>query len=407
MPRRRPEKSKKLRKVRVRHSNQGRKTVADYVNEAQEALNSLDVEYATSCFHEALLLEPTNTNLMDALADLKMQLGDVGSAAQLLEESTRLAPEVNCIKWMFLAQLSRGEKSAHCFRTGIRLQSALLDGLVSTDLSVENQVNIKELKESILSAYCGIAELYMTDLCYELNAEESCETAIMNALLLDSENLEALQTLASLRISQSRSVDAAAILSPLAARILIAVRRYQARSLRDDLIAIEEYSCDNSAAVPSPEFCIAFTKLLLEVCEQNIEFAEQAQVILEHLLALDDEQPEAWYLLGMAHLSKHRVDQDAAEEVFGQCLALLEQLGKESGGDSEALVNLREAVTTAMNNKRPNLKQYSDNDYLDSGEGTTRSAALLLNQHSTALIVEDAEEEWSTDDDGGGMDTTN
>lgn len=239
---------------------------------------------------------------------------------------------------------------------------------------------------------------------YELNAEKSCETAIMNALLLDSESLEALQTLASLRISQSRPADAAAILFPSATRILTAIRQYEARSLKYELIDIEE---DDATDVPSPELCIAFAKLLLEVCGQNIEFAEHAQVILEHVLALDDEQPEAWYLLGMAHLSKQPLDQDAAEEVFSQCLMLLEQLGKESGGDSEASVNLREAVAAAMNNKQPNLKQYSNlEENLDIGEGATRAAALLLNQHSTALMVEDAEEEWSTDDDGDGMDTT-
>lgn len=137
----RPVRTKKLRKVRVRHnSGAQRKTVDNYIHEAQEALNNLDIEYASSCFHEALVLSPTNTNLMDALADLKLQLGDVVSAAQLLEESTRLAPDVNCTKWMFLAQLCRGEKSALCFQTGIRLQSAQLDALESTD----NQANIRE-----------------------------------------------------------------------------------------------------------------------------------------------------------------------------------------------------------------------------------------------------------------------
>lgn len=141
MPRTRPERAKKLRKVRVRQQSAGARTrtVEDYINEAQEALNSLDIEHASSCFYEALLLDPTNTNLMDALADLKMQSGDVASAAQLLEESTRLAPGVNCIKWMFLAQLCRGEKSAQCFRTGIRLQSAQLN-LIVTDASPDNHV---------------------------------------------------------------------------------------------------------------------------------------------------------------------------------------------------------------------------------------------------------------------------
>lgn len=217
----------------------------------------------------------------------------------------------------------------------------------------------------------------------------------MNALLVDPDSLEALQTLASLRISQCRPSDAATILSPLATRMLTAVRQYNTRCLRDELTTEED---NGTSGVPSPEVCIAFTKLLLEVHEQNVEFAQQAQSILENLLSLDDEQPEAWYLLGMAHLSKYPPDNDAAGEAFDQCLVLLELLGKEAGGDSDALINLREAVTAAMN-----LKQYNHPENSEGGVGTTRAAALLLNQNSTALMV-DVEEEWSTDDDG--MDTS-
>ena len=42
------------------------------------------------------------------------------------------------------------------------------------------------------SAYASIAELYMTDLCDEPNAEQSCEQALQEALKVAAQNVDAL-----------------------------------------------------------------------------------------------------------------------------------------------------------------------------------------------------------------------
>jgi hypothetical protein len=41
------------------------------------------------------------------------------------------------------------------------------------------------IRHQICSAYCGIAELYLTDLCMEEGAEADCQAAMDKALEMD------------------------------------------------------------------------------------------------------------------------------------------------------------------------------------------------------------------------------
>lgn len=44
-------------------------------------------------------------------------------------------------------------------------------------------------------AYCSIGEIYLTDLCYEDNAEEKCEEAIGRAVAVDGDSMDGQQGL--------------------------------------------------------------------------------------------------------------------------------------------------------------------------------------------------------------------
>jgi cytochrome c-type biogenesis protein CcmH/NrfG len=48
----------------------------------------------------------------------------------------------------------------------------------------------------------------MTDLCDEPNAEQNCEAAIKEALKVDSNNVDALQSLANLRMIRDKDDEA-------------------------------------------------------------------------------------------------------------------------------------------------------------------------------------------------------
>ena len=85
------------------------------------ALNRLEPELAEKFFTAALNKAPNDTGIMDALADVKLQLGESAAALELLSISTQQAPTENPVKWLYLAQLKENLESLECYRTGIRL----------------------------------------------------------------------------------------------------------------------------------------------------------------------------------------------------------------------------------------------------------------------------------------------
>lgn len=46
------------------------------------------------------------------------------------------------------------------------------------------------IKDQVCSTYCSIAELYLTDLCFEPEAEKACEEALQEALKYDQGSAE-------------------------------------------------------------------------------------------------------------------------------------------------------------------------------------------------------------------------
>ena len=59
---------------------------------------------------------------------------------------------------------------------------------------VEGAGQQRELCRQVSSALCAVAELFMTDLCDEPDAEENCQKSFQAAIAADQENPEAWQT---------------------------------------------------------------------------------------------------------------------------------------------------------------------------------------------------------------------
>lgn len=107
----------------------------------------------------------------------------------------------------------------------------------------------------------------------ENDAEQRCEKYVTEALLVAPTSVEALQTLASVRVSQQRVDDAVAALQ-------------RSFSLWRDLDV-------NSAEVPTYASRINLSKLLIETSQH-----ETALEVLERLQLEDDQLPDLWYLGG-------------------------------------------------------------------------------------------------------------
>ena len=282
----------------------------------------MEPDLASKFYQKALQMEPQNTNLMDALADVLLQLGQSNDALNLLIQSTSIAPNENPYKWMFLAQLQSGIDAVDSYNRGINL---LLTIISDTDSkSIEGQIEF--YKKQISKAYCSIAELFLTDLCYEEEAEKKCEEAIAKALAINSTSLDAHQAMASLRFSQNRSLDACNIMEKVYGKVKESIDKVNARTVIEEITADKEDDLDD---VPEPEFCIATSKLLIECAAIYPKFAEYAMNLISDLLQHDDENVELWYMMGVAALGADPVDIEASKIHLEHAKTMMDDIREE------------------------------------------------------------------------------
>ncbi|KAI2607631.1 TPR-like protein [Hypoxylon fragiforme] len=179
-------------------------------------------------------------------------------------------------KFLCLAQLSEegGADSVSWFEQGAAALKEQIQNLEEVRRkTTEQELQIGEFKRKLAMTLCSIAEVYMTDLSWEEDAEQRCEALITEATMVAPEFAETWQTLANCRISQSRFDDAKAALT---------------RSLE---LWIELPPED--PAVPDFPSRVALARLLMEV-----EMEQKAIEVLERLVGEDDESVEVWYLGG-------------------------------------------------------------------------------------------------------------
>lgn len=197
-------------------------------------------------------------------------------------------------KFLWLAQLCEegGRESVEWFEHGcdaLRRQIASLEELISESSSTsdgaetEAKVKAVEKKRKLAEALCGIVEIYMTDLSLESDAESQCERLITEALSVAPDAPEPLQTLASVRISQSRTVEAKEALAKSIALW---------KDIDVDIDGADQ-AVDADSKIPDFSTRISLVRLLMEV-----SMLEEALMVLDRLVSEDDQSIEAWYLGG-------------------------------------------------------------------------------------------------------------
>lgn len=211
---------------------------------------------------------------------------------------------------------------------------------------------MEEKRQKIANSLCGIAEVYMTDLSWEEDAEARCDAAVTEALLFAPENPEPLQTLASIRISQLKPDEARS-------------------ALRRSMELWKDLDPDD-AKVPDYSLRISLSRLLMEA-----EMEDEAIEVLERLVGENDGSVEAWYL-------------------GGWCLHLL--AGKQKAkGEEKVTTSLLRASRDWLENC---LKLYAMLEYED--ERLKEHADELLRELNDVLGpsigAEEEEDEWEEDD---------
>jgi hypothetical protein len=384
-------------------------SVEDVLTAAEAAMET-DVEKSIQLYTSAASMlragKPTTAivsrerqlvQVLEKLGEAHVGMGDPQGAKQAFEQAIALLEEDESVVkktdtyyyetrsslYLYIGQLCSSDQALQAFLQGVvSLESciALVRQAAQDEMvEAEESNNIKllpELQKKLSGAYCTVAELYLTDLCFEKDAETECESVLQKALQIKDESdgqpiIDALQTMASLRLSQQGKRRQEAVSYILQAYAKIKVGSEALASLvgldgnQDDdddddddddkkeapQQAFELQEVDAANSLPEFEFRCQTAKLLLECAAilkeepnstsstssdktptpnpQEQQCMQAAISVLGSLLAQNDEVVEIWFLMGCAfHAKKNDSGAGAARYYFQRTMEMLVDIRK-------------------------------------------------------------------------------
>jgi len=224
-----------------------------------------------------------------------------------------------------------GKEAASCFRKGIELMLNQRDQLRNVQGTA-----LEELNNQVSDAFCSMAEIYLTDDCFDENAEEECDRLLTEALKYSQNNPEPYQTLASVRISQQNTEEALKLLTT-------SYNLWKDNELED---------------LPSYEFRHTTAKLFLEIEQYKI-----AAHIWEELLDEDDNIAEIHYHLALAY---QPISTAASTECLTKAYELLNTDSQSNPGEVKELLQLVEQLRAQL--KLENIELDNEDELEDGGD---------------------------------------
>ena len=166
-----------------------KETIAELCDGAQDCLDRYEYDPAQKFIYRALEIDPDSARALELCANMLIEAGDIENAKHCLGRAITVLPDRGHSKYLSMAQLFLGREALNLYTKGIQVL------LVVEAPSEEASSSSRSSRCLELStAYCAVAELYMTDLCDEAEAETECEKAIQLGVEADPNNPEALQT---------------------------------------------------------------------------------------------------------------------------------------------------------------------------------------------------------------------
>ncbi|PCH42393.1 TPR-like protein [Wolfiporia cocos MD-104 SS10] len=280
-------------------------SIAALIEKAQSLVDQCDYELAQRFVNRILEREQHHIQARELLGVIQLETGDLDSAKSTFE--TLIPPSPSAASpplpsaYLYLAQLSDDPQQAFSYYEGA--YEVLVVQLKGKERAVDSATSTSdetELKQTIVRTLISMVELYMDpsyDLCsvcisFLPGADVKCEELLKTALDTDPGNAEALQTLASVRLSQSRPDDAKVCLE-------------QAWTAWKDLDP-------DDARMPPISARIALVKLFLELALYT-----PALLVLQGVMASDDQEVEAWYLEGWCFFLMAEQAQEAGGALDG------------------------------------------------------------------------------------------
>jgi len=279
-------------------------SIESLLQKAQELIVQCDYDLAGKFVERVLQRAPHNVEAKETLGVVQLETGLLDAAKQtflsLLPPNPGAPSPPPPAAHLYLAQLRDDDPQMALkhFAAAVDILTLQLKGKdrAADSVPVSTKNDEDETRRTIVRALIGQVEIWMDpayDLCFDPAAESNCEELLQSALQIDPENTEALQTLASVRMSQQRPDEAKAILEKA-------------------WLSWKDLDADDPKLPPIASR-LNLTKLFLE-----LSLFTPALTVLQGIVASDDEEVEAWYLEGW-------------------CFFLMAEQAREKGGNLDEL----------------------------------------------------------------------
>jgi tetratricopeptide (TPR) repeat protein len=210
---------------------------------------------------------------------------------------------------MVLAQILSGADSISCYKRGIEaMLVARRTQPQPPTISSSTLIIPPMIEQQLCHAFCALSELYMTDSCYDDNAESECERFLDAALTHNPHSAEAYYIKASMRVSQQRNADALTELRK-SYGLWKAKADKQMQVAQSDAPDEHDHThehgpeCNHGGEDDEAAFLIPAYPIRHGIAKLFVELGEykEALPILEGLVMAQDEVPSVWYTYAQAH----------------------------------------------------------------------------------------------------------
>eukprot|EP00041_Stephanoeca_diplocostata_P025570 m.672339 g.672339 ORF g.672339 m.672339 type:complete len:380 (-) comp22776_c1_seq41:3597-4736(-) len=263
------------------------------LEKAEDLVAQCNCELAVRFCDRVLESEPTHCGALECKAVACLQSNQLDVAEACLRQAIEVSPDAGASKYLYLAQLLQGQDSVAAYTGAIQVLQREIETAQRERDSAAETAAAREIAE----AFCGIAELYMTDLCDEEVAQDTCVDCCERALQYDAQSAQAMQTMASVSMSSSQPEAALSWIQQSLA-VWHAPTQMGAGGGSAAPSAATVDSGEGTTAlerVPPFEFRINTAKILMELGQHPV-----AMEVLGQLLREDAEVVEVWYLLALA-----------------------------------------------------------------------------------------------------------
>ncbi|KAG0260110.1 hypothetical protein BG011_002129 [Mortierella polycephala] len=319
-------------------------TVGDLLVQANQALDRFEFELAHQFAMRALQLEPQNLIALEAAGSIEVELELFNEAKQHFLECVKIQPNSGYSKFMYLGQMSEQLEAISYFQQGVNLMMA---ERVTMPMDLTKGSDYLALSNKISSALCSMIDIYLTDCCFEPNAESQCEAYLAQAVQIEP-------------VTPERMDEAKAALA-------------QGLALWLGTDPTEE-----DGPTPDYETRLALVKLLLETA-----MYDEAFTVLNGLIEENDQVPDTLYLFGWANYI-------AAEEVDDSSPNADEER-------REQLENAREALNACV--KLWHVTESTDEPLLQHTQELLETITQVLGPAVEQEEIEGGEIEYEDDED--------